>query len=144
MSVYTVYFVPMHSWQESYPHRRRLRECSQYTDPLRARRSGIRFKADPGSHAVYGVGLSRLACWDCRFESRRRHGCLCCVLNSKVEGVRQNKDKETSTEKVQRQNKRRNSEKEMYVGAEIFRTSPGRHWSTPIFPYHEYQVHSRG
>jgi hypothetical protein len=25
---------------------------------------------------VYGVGLRPLACWDCGFESRRRHGCF--------------------------------------------------------------------
>jgi hypothetical protein len=30
------------------------------------------------------VGLRPLACWDCGFESRRKHGCLClecCVLS---------------------------------------------------------------
>ena len=35
---------------------------------------------------VWGVGLRRLACWDCRFESRRGHGCLsckCCVLSNR-------------------------------------------------------------
>jgi len=25
------------------------------------------------------VGLRLLACWDCKFESRRGHGCLCLV-----------------------------------------------------------------
>jgi hypothetical protein len=30
-------------------------------------------------HAVYGLGLQPLACWDCGFESRRRHGCLSLV-----------------------------------------------------------------
>ena len=29
--------------------------------------------AGPSSHAGYGVGLRPLACWDCRFESRREH-----------------------------------------------------------------------
>jgi hypothetical protein len=29
--------------------------------------------------AVYGVGLRPLACCDCRFESRRRRGCLSIV-----------------------------------------------------------------
>ena len=42
------------------------------------------------------------ACSDWGFESRRSHECLCCVLYSKDNG--------TSTEKVQRGNKRRNSE----------------------------------
>jgi len=28
---------------------------------------------------VYGVGQRPLACWDCWFESRRRHGCLSVV-----------------------------------------------------------------
>ena len=32
--------------------------------------------ADPGGHAVYGVGLRPLDFWDCGFESRREHGCL--------------------------------------------------------------------
>ena len=38
--------------------------------------------ADVGCRAVYGVGLRRLACWGCGFESRRGHGCLSsvCVL----------------------------------------------------------------
>jgi hypothetical protein len=35
--------------------------------------------ADAGCHAVYDVGLRLFACWDCGFESRRRHGCLCLV-----------------------------------------------------------------
>jgi len=33
-------------------------------------------KSDPNGRAVYGVGLRPLACWDCWFESRRRHACL--------------------------------------------------------------------
>jgi len=35
--------------------------------------------ADPSGHAVEGVGLRLLACWDYGFESRRGHGCLSCV-----------------------------------------------------------------
>ena len=42
-----------------------------------------------------------LACSDYGFESRRGHGCLCCVLYSK-----DIQDKETSTDKVQRKKKR--------------------------------------
>ena len=30
----------------------------------------------PSGRAVQGVGLRPLACWDCGFESLRRHGCL--------------------------------------------------------------------
>jgi hypothetical protein len=30
--------------------------------------------ADPSGHAVLGVGLWLLACWDCGFESRRGYG----------------------------------------------------------------------
>jgi hypothetical protein len=33
----------------------------------------------PSGCAVLGVGLPALACWDCGFESRRRHGCLSLV-----------------------------------------------------------------
>ena len=33
--------------------------------------------ADPSDRAVWGVGLRPFACWDCGFESRRGHGCLC-------------------------------------------------------------------
>ena len=36
-------------------------------------------RADPSGSAVSGVGLRPLPCWDCVFESRRRHGCLCFV-----------------------------------------------------------------
>ena len=32
--------------------------------------------ADFSGRAVEGVGLRTLACWDCGFESRQRHGCL--------------------------------------------------------------------
>jgi len=35
--------------------------------------------AGPTGHAVQGVGLRQLACWDCGFESRRSHGCLSLV-----------------------------------------------------------------
>ena len=38
--------------------------------------------ADPGGRAVYDVGLWPLACWNCGFEARRGHECLCCVLNA--------------------------------------------------------------
>jgi len=31
------------------------------------------------STSVLGVGLRPLACWDCGFESHRRHGCLSVV-----------------------------------------------------------------
>ena len=31
---------------------------------------------DPGGHALKGVGLPPLACWDCGFESRRGHWLL--------------------------------------------------------------------
>ena len=31
---------------------------------------------DPSDHAVYGVGLRPLACWDYGFKSHRQHGCL--------------------------------------------------------------------
>ena len=30
----------------------------------------------PIGHAVQSVSLLLLACWDCRFEFRRGHGCL--------------------------------------------------------------------
>ena len=35
--------------------------------------------AGPIGRAVYGVGFRPLACWDCGFESRRKHGCLSVV-----------------------------------------------------------------
>jgi hypothetical protein len=35
--------------------------------------------ADPGGRAVQGVGMRPFACWDCGFESRRRHGYLSLV-----------------------------------------------------------------
>jgi len=35
---------------------------------------------DPDGHAVYGVGLRSLACWNWRFESYRGHGCLSVVI----------------------------------------------------------------
>jgi hypothetical protein len=34
---------------------------------------------DPSARAVWGVGLRALACWDCGFEYRWGHGCLCLV-----------------------------------------------------------------
>ena len=50
-------------------------------------------------------GLRPLLCWNCGFESRWGHGCLSVV---KSKGTSQdNQDKETSTEKVQREKKRR-------------------------------------
>ena len=57
-------------------------------------------EADPSARAVYGEGLRPIACWDCEFESRRGHGCLCCVLYSK-DKRQDNKDKETVTDQVQ-------------------------------------------
>ena len=36
-------------------------------------------EADLSGRAIYGVGLWRLACWDCGFESRRGHGCMSLV-----------------------------------------------------------------
>jgi hypothetical protein len=36
--------------------------------------------------AVQGVGLRPVACWDCKFKSRRGHGylsCVCCVLSGR-------------------------------------------------------------
>jgi hypothetical protein len=35
--------------------------------------------ADSSGHAVKGVGLRLLACWDCGFKSHKGHGCLSCV-----------------------------------------------------------------
>jgi len=41
---------------------------------------------DPSGRAVYGEGLRQLACWNCGFDSSRRHGCLSvvCVVNWQV------------------------------------------------------------
>ena len=41
----------------------------------------------PSGRAVLDVGLRRLACWDCRFESHRGHGrlSLVCVVSCQVE-----------------------------------------------------------
>ena len=49
-----------------------------------------------------------LAYWDCGFESRRGHGYLCCLrCTVKTKGKTQDDpDKETSTDKVQREEKR--------------------------------------
>ena len=63
------------------------------------------------------------------------HGCLCCVLYSKDKGKSQdNHDKETSTEKIQRENKRRNSKHNPGVG-EIFWP-----WGPPNFLYNGHRV----
>jgi hypothetical protein len=52
--------------------------------------------------AVSGEGLRPTACWDCRFESRRGQGCLCCVLHVKARGKEQdNQHTDTSTDEVQ-------------------------------------------
>jgi hypothetical protein len=39
----------------------------------------IRLRAHPSGRVVYGVGVRPLACWDCGFESHRRHECLSLV-----------------------------------------------------------------
>jgi hypothetical protein len=50
------------------------------------------FKADPSGRAGYNVGLRAFACWDCGFESRRRHWCLslvsvvCCQVEVSASG----------------------------------------------------------
>ena len=41
--------------------------------------------ADPSGHAVEGVGLRPLNCWDCGFEYRRGHGCLLFVVCCQAE-----------------------------------------------------------
>jgi hypothetical protein len=46
----------------------------------------------PSGRAVLGVGLRPVACWDCGFESRKRHGCLslvsvvCCLVEVSATG----------------------------------------------------------
>ena len=51
-----------------------------------------RVKADPRGRAVEGVCLRPLACGDCEFEYRRRHGCLslvcvvCCQMDVSANG----------------------------------------------------------
>jgi hypothetical protein len=47
--------------------------------------------ANPSGRAVFGVSLRPLACWDCGFESLRRHGCLpvsvvCCQVEVSASG----------------------------------------------------------
>jgi hypothetical protein len=48
--------------------------------------------ADPSGRAVKGAGLRPLACWDCWFEHRRKHGCLssvsvvCCQVEVSASG----------------------------------------------------------
>ena len=43
--------------------------------------------SDPSGRAVSAMGMRPLACWDCRFESNRGHGCLfvreCCVFSGR-------------------------------------------------------------
>jgi len=41
--------------------------------------SNCQTHAGPSGRKVEGVGLRLLACWDCRFESHRRHGYLSTV-----------------------------------------------------------------
>ena len=64
---------------------------------IAGRTSWIRTKiyivgANPSGHAVKGVGLRPLACWDCRFESRQGHGYLslmsvvCCQAEVSASG----------------------------------------------------------
>ena len=76
------------------------------------------------------------------FESRRGHGCLFCVMCSKDRGRNQdNRDGGTTTEKVKRHNKRRNSENaKKKLGAGIFRTCPDRLWDAPSLIYNGYRV----
>ena len=55
-------------------------------------------------------------CWDCGFESHRRHGCLCCVCCTiRTKGNTPGQSGQSSIDKVQ-------SEKKIPVGGEIFRT----------------------
>jgi len=42
-----------------------------------------RFLPIPVAALSKAVGQLLLACWDCGFESRGRHGCLCCLLSSR-------------------------------------------------------------
>jgi len=54
--------------------------CDNVTEPVNFvyRKSGICFwKPDSGGRAVPDVGHRQFACWECGFESRREHGCLC-------------------------------------------------------------------
>jgi len=49
---------------------------------------------NPNSHAVRGVGLQSLTCWNCRFKSHWGHGCLssvndvCCQVEVSASGGR--------------------------------------------------------
>ena len=58
---------------------------------------------------MYGEGLRPIACSGCEFESRRRHGCLVYCTVKDNETNQNDQDKEISTGKVQRENKRRDS-----------------------------------
>ena len=48
--------------------------------------------ADESGRAIYGVCLRPVACWNCGFESHRKHGCfavvsvVCCELEVWVSG----------------------------------------------------------
>ena len=50
------------------------------------------YMTDPSGREVKRVGLRRFACWKCRFESLRRHGCLslvsvvCCEVEVSAKG----------------------------------------------------------
>ena len=46
-----------------------------------------RYYADPSGHAVLGLGLRLLACWECEFEFRRGHGCRQVVVPATVRSL---------------------------------------------------------
>ena len=67
-----------------------------------------------------GPGIEPLACWDCGFEFRRGHGCLCCVCCTiRTKGKARTKQYRQSTEREQKKNPGMR---------EIFRTRPYRPW----------------
>jgi hypothetical protein len=47
---------------------------NQMPQPAEVKNNCISQVADPSGHALKGVGLRPLACWDCGFESHRGNG----------------------------------------------------------------------
>jgi hypothetical protein len=71
-----------------------------------------------------------------RFESRRGHGCLCCVSSVKTSKVQDSQDKDTSTDEVQTS---KIIQKNPGVG-EIIATRRDRPWGPPSLLYNGYRV----
>jgi len=90
--------------------------------------------AGPGGHSVQGVGLRPLACWDCGFESHRRHrglsieNVVCCQREVSAMGLSIIQWSPTD------------------CGASLYRIQKPREWGSPgplgaVAPKHTHTPH---